>query len=69
MYYVRRNIVQWTGNKYALQKKYRCHAFDSSVIISEGGLVFPAEFMTQMGKTSYWYHEPDEEIPVMVKLK
>ena len=25
--------------------------------------------MTPMRKTSYWYHEPDEEIPVMVKLK
>ena len=25
--------------------------------------------MTPMRKTSYWYHEPDEAIPVMVKLK
>ena len=25
--------------------------------------------MTPMINTYYWYHEPDEEIPVMVKLK
>ena len=25
--------------------------------------------MTSMRKTSYWYHEPDEIIPVMAKLK
>ena len=25
--------------------------------------------MTPMIKTSYWYHDPDEAIPVMVKLK
>ena len=25
--------------------------------------------MTPMRKTSYWYHDPDEEIPVMVKFK
>ena len=25
--------------------------------------------MTPMRKTSYWYHEPDESIPVMVNLK
>ena len=25
--------------------------------------------MTTMRKTSYWYHDPDEAIPVTVKLK
>ena len=25
--------------------------------------------MTPMRKTSYWYHEPDEAIPLMVNLK
>ena len=25
--------------------------------------------MTQMIKTSYWYHDPDESIPSMLKLK
>ena len=25
--------------------------------------------MTPMTKTSHWYHEPNKEIPVMVKLK
>ena len=25
--------------------------------------------MTPIRKTSYWYHEPDEAIPFMVKLK
>ena len=29
----------------------------------------PDKFMTPMRKTSYWYHDPDESIPVMVKLK
>ena len=62
-------IVQWTGNAYTLQEKYTCHAFDTPVIITEGGLVCTAKFMTPMRKTSYWYHEPDESIPVMVNLK
>ena len=51
------------------RKKYTCHAFDPPVIITEGGLVFPDKFMTPMRKTFYWYHDPDEAIPVMVKLK
>ena len=25
--------------------------------------------MTPMRKTSYWYHKPDEAIPIMMKLK
>ena len=61
-------IVQWIGNAYTLQEIYTCHAFDTPVIIPEGELVFPAKFMTPMRKTSYWYHDPDESIPVMVKL-
>ena len=62
-------IVQWTGNAYTLQGKYTCHAFDPSVIISEGELVCPAKFMTSMRKPSYWCHDPYEAIPFMVKLK
>ena len=62
-------IVKWTGNSYTLQEKYKCHAFNPPVIIAECELVCPAKFMTQMKKTSHWYHEPNEAIPVMVKLK
>ena len=62
-------IVKWTGNAYTLQGKYKCHAFNPPVIIPEGELVCPANFMTPMKKTSHWYHEPKEAIPVMVKLK
>ena len=61
-------IVQWTVNAYTLQGKYTCRAFDPPVIIPEGELFFPAKFMTPMRKTSHWYHDPDEAIPVMVKL-
>ena len=32
-------IVKWTGNAYTLQGKYKCHAFDPPVIITEGELV------------------------------
>ena len=62
-------IFRWTGNKYTLQVKYTCHALDPPVIIPEGELVCSDKLMTQMRKTSYWYHEPDEAIAVMVKLK
>ena len=62
-------IVKWTGNAYTLYKIYKCHAFDPLVIIPEGELVCPAKFMNPMIKTSNWYHEPNEAIPVMVKLK
>ena len=62
-------IVKWTGNAYTLQEKYKCHAFNHPVIIPEGKLACPANFMTPMKKTSHWYHEPNEAIPVMVKLK
>ena len=61
--------VGWTGNAYTLQGKYTCHAFDPPVIIPEGELVCPAEFMKPIRKTSYWYHDPDKSIPIMVKLK
>ena len=43
-------IVRWTGNAYTLQEQYTCHAFDPPVIIPEGGIVFPAKFMTPMRK-------------------
>ena len=43
-------IVQWTGNAYNLQKKYTCHEFYPPVIITEGELVFPANFITPMRK-------------------
>ena len=62
-------IVRWTDNSYTLQGKYTCNAFDPPVIIPEVELVCPAKFMTLMRKTSYWYHKPDEAIPVMVKFK
>ena len=62
-------IVWWKGNGYTLQGKYTCHAFDPPIIIPEGDIVCPAKVMTPMRKTSYWYREPDEAIPVMVKLK
>ena len=51
------------------KKIYKCHAFDPPVIIPEGELVCPSKFMTPMIKTSHWYHETNEAIPVMVKLK
>ena len=63
-------IVKWTGNAYTLQGKYKCHAFDPPVIIPKGEIFFPAKFMTPMKKkNSHWYHDPNEAIPVMVKLK
>ena len=62
-------IVQFTVNAYTLKEKYTCHAFDPPVIIPEGELVCPAKFMTAMRKTSYWYHNPDKAISLMVKLK
>ena len=43
-------IVKWTGNAYTLQEKYRCHAFDPPVIITQGELVCPVKFMTPMIK-------------------
>ena len=49
-------IFKCTGNAYTLQKKYKCHVFDPSVIIPEVELVCPANFMTPMIKTSHWYH-------------
>ena len=62
-------IFWLTGNAYTLQVKYTCHALDPPVIIPKGELVFPAKFMTAMRKKSYWYQDPDEAIPFMVKLK
>ena len=61
--------VLWTGNEYSLQEQYSYHAFYPPVIITEGDLIVPAKFMTPMRKNSYWYHKPDEAIPVMVNLK
>ena len=62
-------IFWWTCNVYTLQEQYACHAFYPTVRIPEGELVFPAKFIKPMRKTSYWYHKPDESIPVMIKLK
>ena len=50
-------------------KMYKCHAFDHPVIIPEGELVCPSKFITPMIKTSYWYHDPNEAILVIVKFK
>ena len=44
-------IVKWTGNAYTLQGKYKCHAFDPPVIITEVELVCPYKFMTPMKKS------------------
>ena len=52
-------IVKWTGNAYTLQEKYKCHAFDPPVIITEGELVCPAKFMTPMINNSHWYYDPN----------
>ena len=62
-------IVQWKGNAYTLKGKYTCHVFDPPVIIPEGGIVFQDKFMTPMRKNLYYYHDTDEAIPVMAKLK
>ena len=62
-------IVQCKVNSYTLQGKYTCHAFNPPVIIPEGKIVCPDKFMTPMRKTSYFYHDLDEAIPVMVKFK
>ena len=62
-------IVKWTGNAYTLHKKYKCHAFNPPVIIPEGELVCPDKFINPMKKTSHWYHETSEAIPLMVKFK
>ena len=62
-------IVKWTGNAYTLQEKNKLHAFNLPVIIPECELVCPAKFMTPMKKIYHWYHEPNEAIPAMVKLK
>ena len=62
-------IVKWTGNAYTLQEIYKCRAFNPPVIIPAVELVCPAKFMTPMKKTSHWYHNTNEAIPVMVKLK
>ena len=43
-------IVKWTGIAYNLQEKYKSHAFDPPVIITEGELVCPAKFMTPIKK-------------------
>ena len=41
-------IVQWIGNVYTLKEKYTRHKFDPPVIIPEGELVCPSNFMTPM---------------------
>ena len=51
---------------YTLQVKDTCHALNLPAIIPEGELVCTAKFMTPMRKTSHWYHDPDEAIPIMV---
>jgi hypothetical protein len=62
-------IVQWTGNPYTLQEQYECDAFNPPVIIPTGELVCKAKFWTPLSKKSHWYHEPDEDLFVMVKVK
>ena len=62
-------IVQWKGNAYTLQEKCTCIAFDNPVLIPEDEIVYPDKFMTPMRENSYWYHDPDKSIPIVVKLK
>ena len=62
-------IVRRKVNTYTLQGEYTCRAFYPPFIIPEGELVCPSKFMTIMRKTSYLYHEPDEAIPIVMKLK
>ena len=61
-------IFWWAGIVYTLQEQYTCNACNPPVIIPEGELVCTANFMPPMRKTSYLYHEIDEEIAVMVNL-
>ena len=58
-----------TGNAYTLQEIYIYHAFNPLVIIPEGELVYTEKFFTSTRKTSYWYHDPDLVIPIIVKLQ
>ena len=46
-------ILLWEVNAYNLQEIYTCHSFDPTVIIPEGELVCPANFIAPMRKTSY----------------
>ena len=62
-------IVQWLGNPYTLQEQYACHAFDPPVLIPTGELVCEAKFWTPMSTKTHWYHEPDIDLHVMVKVK
>jgi hypothetical protein len=62
-------IVQWTGNPYTLQEQYECNAFNPPVLIPTGELVCEAKFWTPMSKGTNWYHEPDDDLFVMVKVK
>ena len=62
-------IFQWTGNAYTLQEQFTCHSFDPTIIIPKGELFFPSKVLTPMSRSSNWYHEPDEPIPFMAKLK
>ena len=62
-------IVRRKVNTYTLQGEYTCRAFYPPVIIPEGEVFCPAKFITPMRKTSYWYHDPYEAIPVMLMLK
>ena len=62
-------IVQCKSNSYNLKEQYTWHAFDLPVIIPEGELVCTTKLITPTRKIPYWYHEPYEAIPVIVKLK
>jgi hypothetical protein len=62
-------IVQWTGIPYTLQDQYECNAFNPPVLIPQGDLVCEAKFWTPMSKGTHWYHEPDDDLFVMVKIK
>ena len=50
-------------------RSYILSSGESPFIIPEDEVVYPAKYMTPTRKTSYWYHDTDEAIPVMVKSK
>ena len=61
-------IVRWIGNECNLHEKYTCHVFYPPVIIPDCEQLFSQVYDTHE-KNSFWYHNLDESIPIMVKLK
>ena len=62
-------IVQWTEIPYVLTEPYAFFECTPPQIVPEGTFVYKANFLNQLGTNSFWYHEPPETLPVMVKMK